>query len=480
MHRLGSLWLEIARARDLQAACDLLVRRLADALNDEVALLKRTRDTWQVESQGMPPEQAPTERRLVVPGLEAEVAEVSGGLAAEAVPLGTERWTGVPLGEAGTWLLLLPGAPSGWRSAPWFEPFVRSISPALQLAASAEILTHREHLLRLTYVLTRRLSGVSGGRLNQLIVDTVARAVRAEIGAISVYLPDEGMLAIAATHGYPAVVVQHVRIAPGVGVLGAVFAARKPLLVSDITALSLPQRPRYRTHSFLAVPLMSGETMLGVVAVTDRADGRPFEQSDLITARVLARPAALALAREAVAVQARELARVTSIDALSGLANRREFQNRLEEEAERARRHALDFALMMIDIDGFKAVNDSLGHVAGDMVLQGVARVLQRSVRKFDVCARYGGDEFAIVTPGSNARRALQHAERIRRRLEFLQPEPLPKTEGLRLTASIGIAVIEPGVSSVDLITRADRALYRAKAAGGNCVRLAEPGAQTP
>jgi diguanylate cyclase (GGDEF)-like protein len=230
----------------------------------------------------------------------------------------------------------------------------------------------------------------------------------------------------------------------------------------------------------MAIPLISGDTTLGVLTVTDRADGRPFEQRELATARGLAGPAVLALARERMRVHAGELARMTSIDPLTGLSNRREFETRLDEELERSRRYSLNLALLMIDIDGFKAFNDSLGHLAGDMVLQAVAKVLQRSVRKFDVCARFGGDEFAIMTPGSDAARALQSAERIRARISMFQLESALAPNAPRLTASIGIAVGVPGLSSVQLITQADRALYRAKASGRDCVRIAEGDVESP
>src|SRR5204863_7513401 len=107
----------------------------------------------------------------------------------------------------------------------------------------------------------------------------------------------------------------------------------------------------------------------------------------------------------------------------------------------------MNLALLMIDIDVFKACNDSLGHVAGDMMLQAVAKVLQRSVRRFDVCARYGGDEFAIMTPGSDAVRALQSAERIRRRIGMFQSEWELYSDGPRLTASMRVAVHSAGVA---------------------------------
>src|SRR5204863_8306590 len=121
----------------------------------------------------------------------------------------------------------------------------------------------------------------------------------------------------------------------------------------------------------------------------------------------------------------------------------------------------MNLALLMIDIDVFKACNDSLGHVAGDMMLQAVAKVLQRSVRRFDVCARYGGDEFAIMTPGSDGVRALQSAERIRRRIAMFQSEGDLSPDAPRLTASIGVALAVPGQNRGQLTTKAERALER-------------------
>ena len=456
----------------MESACDLLAKELAVALNSGVAVLRRTGDTWHTAAESVPPGETTP---IVVPqDIDVEIPPAGEQPVSGSPTVGTERWTGVPLDELGTWVLLLPGSPSQWRSTNWFEPLMRQVSFALQLKASTDTLRARERLLRRSHIFSRQLGRVSPEDLHQLIVDTIAKAVGAEMACLAVYLPEEAALGIKATRGYPSVLVEHVRVPSGVGVLGAVFASGKPLLVPDVTAVQLQPRPRYRTRSFMAVPLLAGNTTLGVVTVTDKAGGGPFDRSHFVTARVLAAAAALSLAHESSRASARELAKVTSIDPATGLANRAEFQKRLDEELERARRHSLQFALLMVDLDGFKAVNDTLGHVVGDIVLEGVSRALERSVRKFDVCARYGGDEFAILTPGSDAARAVQHAERVRRRLELFWPDVIGTAERLRLTASVGVAIAEPGMSGVELITRADQALYRAKADGRNCVRLAE------
>ena len=126
----------------------------------------------------------------------------------------------------------------------------------------------------------------------------------------------------------------------------------------------------------------------------------------------------------------------------------------------------------MVDLDGFKSINDRFGHVAGDMVIRDISEILRRSVRIFDVCTRFGGEEFAVMMPGGTAESAGAIAERIRQRVEAYQRSE-PDLVGLHVTASIGVAVSPPGVTARDLIERADRALYHAKRAGKNRVSTA-------
>jgi diguanylate cyclase (GGDEF)-like protein len=189
-------------------------------------------------------------------------------------------------------------------------------------------------------------------------------------------------------------------------------------------------------------------------------------------ARALAAPAALALINDRLTHQARELAHAATIDPLTGLFNRRYFHTRIEEEIERARRYGLDLALLLADVDDFKQLNDELGHLAGDYLLRQIAEVLKRSVRVFDVCTRFGGEEFAILMPGSNAANAIVVAERIRSRVESASRDAGPLPAHLQITISLGLAVLSAGASSQELIARADRALYRAKAAGKNRVTV--------
>jgi diguanylate cyclase (GGDEF)-like protein len=202
--------------------------------------------------------------------------------------------------------------------------------------------------------------------------------------------------------------------------------------------------------------------------------GRPlgflaFEAATLAPGAAIARQLAAAL--ESVRLQAAVRA-LTFTDELTGLHNRRFFEQELKREAERARRFRRTLALVLLDVDHFKAYNDTFGHRAGDEALRRVASHLTGAVpRRLDATARYGGEEFVVLLAETDVEGARLVAERIRdsveRSGEFRRP----------LTVSAGIAVAEEDDCEVEsLVERADEALYLAKREGRNCVRVAPPG----
>jgi len=160
-------------------------------------------------------------------------------------------------------------------------------------------------------------------------------------------------------------------------------------------------------------------------------------------------------------------------DSLTGLFNRAEILTRLTAELDRSNRDASGIGLLLVDIDHFKLVNDTLGHVQGDNALIEISARMRSGVRSYDAVGRYGGEEFLIILPGCDTARAAQQAERLRA-LVADQPVILVP-DSIRLTLSIGVAAKENGriASSNQLVHAADEALYRAKAAGRNQVAVA-------
>ncbi len=480
LRELREVWLAVAETGDPAAAGSVLVARIANIIKGPVGLLARDSRSGDIAVESAAGDLLAAS---TVAGLQADLRNLRDDLRASIVtPEGSDArtaWTVVQLGARAnrTRLLLLPGDWSRWPSVDWLERFARDLAAALRVPAGRGRRRRRTQLLTSARLFTRRLAETTREEdLNQLVVDTFARSTAADQVALALLDEEDGHLQIAATHGYPLVLVEHVRIAPGNGVIGRVFSSQQSMLVSDVSRLSPlhPQRPRYRTQSFLAVPLLLGDDAVGVVTLTDRADSRPFDRGDLVAARTLAAPAALAVGRQQLSRHSEALAHAIAVEPLTGLFNRRHFSIRLEEEVERARRYAIDLALLLVDIDNFKMLNDTRGHLVGDLVLRDTANILRQSVRVFDVCTRYGGDEFAILMPGSTAQSAMQSADRIRQRVEAYRPSGVTLSHDERITISVGVSARKPAASAEEMIASADRALYAAKAEGKNRVRLVE------
>jgi diguanylate cyclase (GGDEF)-like protein len=184
-----------------------------------------------------------------------------------------------------------------------------------------------------------------------------------------------------------------------------------------------------------------------------------------------------------LAVQNSALSEASARDSLTGLYNRWYVIDKIESEINRSLRNGTPMALLMLDIDHFKNVNDTYGHIAGDHVLQVVARLVKESCRVYDVPGRYGGEEFCVLLPDIALLSTPTVAERIRHRLETT---PMDVTgASVVVTASIGIAGIDVGMrdpvlSPAALIDRADRALYEAKHLGRNRVAVWDSGEPRP
>jgi diguanylate cyclase (GGDEF)-like protein len=465
---LRALESETASMADFESACRLVVTKVAASLESPVALLdeRSGRLSLIAEAGAVPP--ADTLVR-------AARRWRSGGSPPERVTevaIGEEWWTAISLRDPGDKALLLMVAGDWTLSRQLLQDTAARLGAALKPLEKSRTTVERGTVIACT--LPRRLARARNlAHAYQIIIDACAKAVGAEKGSIAVYDSQRQALSVTATYGYPAVLVKHLRFRPGEGIIGTVYHTRQPLCVDDIRRVNGAPQPRlrYRSTSFMSVPLFGANEILGVISVTDRHQDR-FNRRDFRTLRSLAAIASLALDRSKAQAEATAYARVAAVDPLTGLFNRRYFLSRLDEEAERARRQSSPLSVLMLDVDNFKQLNDRLGHLGGDSVLRVVGDVLHRSVRLFDVCARYGGDEFAILMPGSGLESTRQVAERIREGVEDSRPPGGPWSEDLRVTTSIGIATFVNSTSA-ELIGRADQALYVAKREGKNRVRVA-------
>jgi len=162
------------------------------------------------------------------------------------------------------------------------------------------------------------------------------------------------------------------------------------------------------------------------------------------------------------------------LDELTQLYNRRKFNADLAIAIEKYQRYGEIFALMLVDIDNFKDVNDTYGHLVGDDVLKGVSRFLRMQVRQGDLLARWGGEEFVIILPYTNKENAMKRADNFREKIGSTLCEVLKKSSDVHryITCSIGVSVVMDNDSMDSLIGRVDRALYKAKDSGRNCIKF--------
>lgn len=238
-----------------------------------------------------------------------------------------------------------------------------------------------------------------------------------------------------------------------------VFSKVEPLSLSLEELRTLPGLTGVEVTpgtEIIVYPLWSALGAVGLLGIV-----APVSQDDngSKNLQIYANFAAVALAN---ATFIRQLEREAETDFLTGFFNKRSLRNMLFTELERTVRYGIPLSVIFVDVDNFKAYNDTYGHVAGDVVLQKASEIIKNSIRSVDIAGRYGGEEFVIILPGTEKEGAAKVAERIRKSIEIY---PFPYRQ---VTASLGIALAKNNDSVDSLLERADQALYQAKSQGKN------------
>ncbi|MDC4205404.1 MAG: sensor domain-containing diguanylate cyclase [Candidatus Manganitrophus sp.] len=310
--------------------------------------------------------------------------------------------------------------------------------------------------------------------LHNNILEQTLQLLQAEQGSLMVLDEFKNELSVKAMKGINRPVYEMFNSKPGEGIAGSVYETGVPLLVQDLNhdpRVQQGAKPRYRTPSFVSVPLKLRNRTLGVINLADKITGEVFSEEDLQLLQAIGSYISIAIERSELYEKTEELKRISITDALTGLLNRRYFQERLTEEIERSRRHRIPVSLIIVDIDNFKGFNDTFGHLGGDEILVLLGQALRNYIRAIDVAARYGGEEFTIILPQTNKEDARIIAERLCREIERNETLQKKYSDLARLTVSVGLATFPDDAETFEeLIRNADRALYQAKLQGKNRV----------
>jgi two-component system cell cycle response regulator len=355
---------------------------------------------------------------------------------------------------------------------------LRKAEAELQRFRDAE--ESRKHLVE---VLNEVMGNLPTEEIFHLLVRRLARALNLSHASVILANPGDRTGVVATAFEQPQLHDLEIELDKYPEVVSALHG-QIPVLIPDLstTPLYAALRKKWASEgtsvnirSVMALPFPLDDSRGGVFLLRRTDESPRFDATDVKFAETVVKSGVAAIQRahaiETTRADNHRLEALAQTDPLTQLVNRRALTIRLVTEMERVRRYNAPLAMLLLDLDHFKLINDTYGHLAGDDVLFAVATLLQRAVRSVDTVARYGGEEFVIVLPETGKQGAIAFAERIRDRLAAHRFS-VGVRQDLRVTASIGVATYpSTGLDSVeDLFRAADSALYRAKGSGRNLV----------
>ncbi|HNW34976.1 MAG TPA: diguanylate cyclase [Candidatus Ozemobacteraceae bacterium] len=341
-----------------------------------------------------------------------------------------------------------------------------------QLATNRAALERKIFEVTTLYEISQQINYANSAReIQQLILKKCIEGLKAGRGSVLLFNEETGKLIVDVAVGEGVEPIsKRIEFAPGEGVAGRVFEDQKLLLDNN------PSEPNFKPYpgetgtmirNIMCLPLLVEKRSIGVMNIVNKRD-EGFTEADTAFAGTMASQIALTIEKA-------RLYELSITDGLTKLFVHRYFQVALDNELKRAKRYGSCVSLILLDIDHFKQFNDAYGHQMGDRVLSLTALILREAIRSIDVPCRYGGEEFVVVLPETDAQNTLGVAERIRKTVEAYD---YPGLDGgfLKVTVSLGIASFpEHGTEKMDLIKRADEAMYWSKEAGRNRVSIWSP-----
>jgi diguanylate cyclase (GGDEF)-like protein len=341
-----------------------------------------------------------------------------------------------------------------------------------------ELHSKSEQLRLLSEVIRTANSYLDPDAVINFIMERIRHLVECQAWSLLLLDEDSNQLYFKSALGEKSEKLSEIRLKIGEGVAGKVVETGQPMIVDD--ALKCPyfnpeidRLTEFKTKNILAVPLKARGRIIGAFEILNKRSKTEdsFTERDLETVMLFLEPAAIALENAMLFQKTKEL---TLIDDLTHLYNTRFLYQSLKSEISRGKRYGYPLAVLFLDLDGFKAVNDINGHLVGSATLKIVAKILKDGIRNVDIASRYGGDEFTLILPNTDAEGAKIVAERLRSKIEN---HPYEEDLGvkIKLSASFGISVFpQHGDNPEILIQKADQAMYKVKETTKNAVYVSD------
>ncbi|MDP7033082.1 MAG: diguanylate cyclase [Planctomycetota bacterium] len=336
-----------------------------------------------------------------------------------------------------------------------------------RLRSLQKLLSETVEKMTLVSRISQELNRLDTQEIRRIVTDRIPGLLHARLASLYLYdSVEESLTLFASNHPYPIEERVFVREAEET-VMVQSLRKRSIQVFEDLSQVGSEwgraYSDRYQTESCICVPLLAGEEIVGVFNLADREGGCFDQMNDLVIIEPLATVLGIAIHNGQLHEEAQRQARH---DPMTGLLNHSSFFSEFEREVFGALSSEAPLSLVMVDIDDFKHFNDTYGHQAGDRVILGVSREIQESIRTTDKAARYGGDEFAIILPGSPIQGGELTAQRI---LNGLRDHDFDLESGApEVGLSLGVTSFRSGESSAQFLERADEALYEAKRKGKN------------